>query len=247
MPKPNLVLDLVKKHDAKYVDLRFTDPRGKMQHLTQHIDTIDENAFKEGIMFDGSSIAGWKSINESDMILQLDTATAVMDPFYADPTVAVYCDVWEPTTGKPYVRCPRSIAKKAEKYLISSGTVDTAFFGPEAEFFIFDDVRFDYSANSSFHSVDSAEGIWNSGREEYPNLGYKIRHKEGYFPVAPHDTLQDIRNEMCLELEKAGVPIERQHHAIQYEDWRTGLDTERLGHGRAGGADREALLRLVRE
>jgi glutamine synthetase len=150
MAKSNLLFDLIKKHGAQYVDLRFTDPRGKMQHVTQHVDTIDDAAVKDGLMFDGSSIAGWKAINESDMTLMLDTDTTILDPFYAEPTLAVYCDIYEPSTGKPYSRCPRSVAKKAEAYLVSSGVGTKAFFGPEAEFFVLDDVRFSNEPTNTF-------------------------------------------------------------------------------------------------
>src|ERR1700741_1667119 len=163
MAKSNTVFDLIKKHDAKYVDLRFTDPRGKLQHVTQHIDTINQDVFEEGLMFDGSSIAGWKAINESDMILMPDTSTAVLDPFTAQTTLIVNCDVVEPSTGQLYARCPRSTAKRAEAYMKSSGIGDTAVFGPELEFFIFDDVRFDVQMSGSFFKLHSSEAPWNTG------------------------------------------------------------------------------------
>jgi glutamine synthetase len=220
----NTVLDLIKKHDAKYVDLRFTDPRGKLQHVTQHVSTIDDAAFKDGIMFDGSSIAGWKAINESDMTLMMDTETAVMDPFYADPTVAVYCDILDPTTNEPYARCPRSIAKKAEKYLVSSGVGTTAFFGPEAEFFVFDDVRFGTCPNHTFFKLDSEEGPYNSGRE-YPegNLGHRPRVKGGYFPVNPVDSAQDMRTEMVSVIKQMGVEVEKHHHEVAASQHELGI------------------------
>src|ERR1700733_6453169 len=183
---PKSVLDLAKKNNATYFDLRFTDPRGKLQHLTQHKDTIDEGTFKEGVMFDGSSIAGWKAINESDMKLMLDADTAVMDPFYAEPTVAIYCDVYDPITNKPYVRCPRSIAKKAEKYLISSGIGDTTFFGPEAEFCVFDDVRYSVGSHHTFYKLDSIEAPHKSGEEmSEGNSGHRPPLKGGLFPANP--------------------------------------------------------------
>ena len=224
MAKSNLVFDLIKKHDAKYVDLRFTDPRGKLQHVTQHIDTIDESVFEEGLMFDGSSIAGWKAINESDMVLKLDAATAVMDPFYAEPTVAVYCDVWEPSTNQPYDRCPRSISKKAEKYLISSGIGSTAFFGPEAEFFVFDDVRFSTEPNYTFFKLDSDEGPYNNGSEmPQGNLGHRPRVKGGYFPVNPVDSGQDLRGEMLTVIKQMGVEVEKHHHEVAASQHELGI------------------------
>jgi len=219
-----IALDLAKKHDAKYFDLRFTDPRGKLQHLTQHKDTIDETAFKEGIMFDGSSIAGWKAINESDMTLMLDGETAIMDPFYAEPTVAIYCDVYEPLSGKPYNRCPRSIAKKAEKYLISSGMGDTAFFGPEAEFFVFDDVRFQTGSHDTFYKIDSIEAPHKSG-EALPegNMGHRPRVKGGYFPINPVDSAQDLRTEMVTVIKQMGVEVEKHHHEVATAQHELGI------------------------
>jgi glutamine synthetase len=220
----NAVTDLIKKFDAKYVDLRFTDPRGKLQHVTQHIDTIDDSVFKDGLMFDGSSIAGWKAINESDMILQLDAETAVMDPFYAEPTVAVYCDIYDPKTLKPYTRCPRSVAKKAEKYVVSSGVGDKAFFGPEAEFFVFDDVRFSTLSHSSFFQVDSEEGPYNTSRD-YPsgNLAHRPRTKGGYFPVNPVDSGQDLRTEMVTVIKQMGVEVEKHHHEVAASQHELGI------------------------
>ena len=224
MAKSNPVFDLIKKHDAKYVDLRFTDPRGKMQHVTQHIDTIDESVFTDGLMFDGSSIAGWKAINESDMVLQLDAATAIMDPFYAEPTVAVYCDIYDPSTGKPYDRCPRSISKKAEKYLVSSGVGTTAFFGPEAEFFVFDDVRFSTEPNNTFFRLDSEEGPYNNGKEMAGgNLGHRPRVKGGYFPVNPVDSGQDMRTEMVSVIKQMGVEVEKHHHEVAASQHELGI------------------------
>jgi glutamine synthetase len=188
---------------------------GIWQHLSVFQNQIDESSFTEGVPFDGSSIRGWKAINESDMAMVLDPTTAWIDPFMAEPTLSVICSIVEPRTGEPYSRDPRTIAQKAVDYLISTGIGDTAFFGPEAEFFIFDDVRFDQNQHEGYYHVDSVEGRWNSGRkEEGGNLGYKPRYKEGYFPVAPTDTSQDMRTEMLLTMAKCGVPIEKHHHEV---------------------------------
>src|SRR3954468_16941104 len=178
------VLKAIKDNDVKYVDLRFTDPRGKWQHVTFDAGMIDEDAFAEGLMFDGSSIAGWKAINESDMTLMPDPESAVIYPLFAQTTLAIFCDIHEPMSGQPYQRCPRSIAKAAEKYMASTGVGDTAYFGPEAEFFIFDDVRFGSEMNKAFYYIDSAEGSYNTGKEiEGGNLGHRPSVKGGYFPV----------------------------------------------------------------
>lgn len=208
------VTQLIEKQGIKLIDLKFTDLLGTWQHFTTTLTEYNEDIFADGLGFDGSSIRGWRVINASDMLVIPDPDTAWLDPFNTEPTLSFICTIQDPITREPYDRDPRGVAEKAEAYLKSTGIADTAYFGPEAEFYIFDDVRFDYTANTSFHSVDSVEGIWNTAREEFPNLGYKLRHKEGYFPVAPADTLQDIRNEMCLEMEKAGIPIERQHHEV---------------------------------
>ena len=223
------VFDLIKKHDVKYIDLRFTDPRGKLQHLTQHISTMDETAFKEGIMFDGSSIAGWKAINESDMTLMPDTETAVIDPFYAEPTVALFCDVYDPSTKKPYVRCPRSISKKAEKYMASTGIADTAYFGPEAEFFVFDDVRFSTAPGYTFFHIDSTEDPYNT-RRQYPegNLGHRPRVKGGYFPINPVDSAQDLRTEMVSLIHQMGVEVEKHHHEVAASQHELGIKFDTL-------------------
>jgi glutamine synthetase len=224
MAKSNLLFDTIKKHSAKYVDLRFTDLRGKKQHLTHHIDTIDEGVIKDGLMFDGSSIAGWKAINESDMTLMLDVDTAVLDPFYAEPTVAVYCDVYDPITDKPYGRCPRSIAKKAEKYVVSSGVGDKTFFGPEAEFFVFDDVRYKSCSHESFFKLDSVEAPHNSGADlPEGNLGHRPRVKGGYFPVNPIDSAQDLRTEMLSVIKQMGVEVEKHHHEVATSQHELGI------------------------
>ncbi|MDF5730018.1 MAG: type I glutamate--ammonia ligase [Rhizonema sp. PD38] len=214
MTTPQEVLKMIQDQDIQMIDLKFIDMPGIWQHLTVHRDQIDETSFTEGVPFDGSSIRGWKAINESDMAMVLDPNTVWIDPFMQEPTLSIICSIREPRTGQPYDRCPRVIAQKALDYLVSTGSGDTAFFGPEAEFFIFDDVRFDQNQHSGYYYVDSVEGRWNSGREESPNLGYKPRYKEGYFPVAPTDTSQDIRTEMLLVMAKCGVPIEKHHHEV---------------------------------
>src|SRR5215469_3100768 len=209
------VFALIKENDVKYVDLRFTDPRGKMQHVSQHVSTIDDDVFEHGLMFDGSSIAGWKAINESDMTLMPDPSSAVIDPFFAQTTLAIFCDIHEPLTGQPYGRCPRSIAKGAEKYLASTGVGDTAFFGPEAEFFIFDDVRFDTGMNKGFYFLDAVEGAYNTGTEyDSGNLGHRPPVKGGYFPVPPVDSAQDIRSEMLAIMGDMGIAPEKHHHEV---------------------------------
>ncbi len=211
---PQEFLNYVKENNIQIIDLKFIDMPGIWQHLSLYYDQIDESSFDAGVPFDGSSIRGWKAINESDMTMVLDPKTAWIDPFMAEPTLSVICSIKEPRTGEPYSRCPRTIAQKAVDYLLSTGLGDTAFFGPEAEFFIFDDVRFDQSENKGFYYVDSVEGRWNSGKDEGPNLGYKPRYKEGYFPVSPTDTQQDMRTEMLLTMAKCGVPIEKHHHEV---------------------------------
>jgi glutamine synthetase len=214
MTTPQEVLKLIRDNNIQMIDLKFIDTPGTWQHLTVYYNQIDESSFSDGVPFDGSSIRGWKGIEESDMTMVLDPNTAWIDPFMQEPTLSIICSIKEPRTGEWYNRCPRVIAQKAVDYLVSTGLGDTAFFGPEAEFFIFDDVRFDQTANAGYYYVDSVEGRWNSGRDEGPNLGYKPRFKEGYFPVAPTDTFQDIRTEMLLTMAKCGVPIEKQHHEV---------------------------------
>ncbi len=218
---PKDVLDLIKKEEVKVVDLRFMDFPGLWQHFSIPESELDESVFEEGLGFDGSSIRGWQAINESDMIVKPVPETAFIDPFSIAKTVVMICNICDPITGKDYSRDPRNIARKAEAYIKSIGIADTAFLGPEAEFFIFDDVRFDQTVNSGYYFVDSVEGRWNTGREENldesgfsRNLGYKPRYKEGYFPVPPTDSQQDLRNEMMLSLIDVGVPIECQHHEV---------------------------------
>ncbi len=207
-------LDFIKKNDIMFVDLKFMDFPGQWQHFTVPVTVFDADSFKNGYGFDGSSIRGWKKINESDMLIIPDAETMFVDQFVKAPTVSFICDVYEPATKEKYTRCPRSIAQKAEAYLKSTGIADTAYFGPEAEFFVFDDVRFDSKPNGTFYFVDSVEGNWNTGRDEAPNLGHKPRYKEGYFPVPPIDSLNDLRNEMVINLMNVGIPVEAQHHEV---------------------------------
>jgi glutamine synthetase len=211
---PDSVFDFAKKHGAQMVDLKFTDLLGMWQHFSMPISQLSKESFESGFMFDGSSIRGWKSIEASDMMVKPDANTAQIDPFMEVPTLSLICDVHDPVTGEPYNRDPRQIVKRALAYLKSTGIADNAFFGPEAEFFIFDDVRYDQSSNGAFYQVDSDEAPWNTGRDEGRNLGYKPRSKEGYFPALPHDTMHDLRTEICLELEKLGIQVERQHHEV---------------------------------
>jgi glutamine synthetase len=211
---PKEVLALCKAKNVQLVDIKFCDFLGTWQHFCIPIAELEESVFEEGLGFDGSSIRGWKSIEASDMILLLDPATAILDPFPATTTLSLVADAVDPITREPYSRDPRNVAKKAEAYLKSTGIADTAFFGPEAEFFIFDDVRYGQDTRSGFYYLDSNEGIWNSGREEFPNLGNKIRHKEGYFPVAPADTQVDIRNAMINTMRDCGLRVEREHHEV---------------------------------
>ncbi len=208
------VFRIIKENKIKMVDLKFMDFPGQWQHFSVPVHELTEDSFEEGFGFDGSSIRGWKSINESDMLVIPDPTTAFIDPFIEVPTISLICDVYDPVTKERYERCPRYIAQKAEAYLKSTGIADTAYFGPEAEFFIFDDVRFDQNSHEGYYYIDSIEGQWNSGRDEKPNLAYKPRYKEGYFPVPPTDSLNDIRNEMVLIMERCGLQIEAQHHEV---------------------------------
>ena len=209
------VLKFIKDKDAKFVDFRFTDTKGKLQHVTADISTVDESVFADGYAFDGSSIAGWKTIEASDMTLLPDPTSAHVDPFFAQTTVAIFCDVLEPSTGQPYERDPRSIAKKAESYMMSLGIGDRVFFGPEAEFFIFDDVKFSSDMYSVGYKVDSSELPSNTATDmEGGNLGHRPRVKGGYFPVPPIDSCQDIRSEMLSVLTEMGVAVEKHHHEV---------------------------------
>ena len=209
------VLRLGKKHDASFFDVRFSDLPGLMQHFTVPFDEVGEEVFEEGFGFDGSSIRGFQEIQESDMILVPDPDTAVMDPFAKYPTMIVHAFVKDPLTGEFYSRDPRYVAKKAEEYLKGTGVADTAYFGPEAEFYIFDSIRFDQNQHQGFYHIDAVEGVWNSGaKEDGKNLGYKPRYKEGYFPVPPMDHYQDLRSEMVLTLRELGIPVEVHHHEV---------------------------------
>lgn len=216
MPEtPQEVLKMIQDENIQIIDLKFIDMPGVWQHCSFYYDQIDESAFEDGVAFDGSSIRGWKAINESDMSMVPDPKTAWIDPFMQEKTLSMICSIKEPRTGEWYSRDPRTIAQKALDFLKSTGLGDVAFFGPEAEFFIFDDVRFDQTEHKGFYYVDSVEGRWNSGREEAGgNLGYKPRYKEGYFPVSPTDTMQDMRTEMLLTMAQCGVPIEKHHHEV---------------------------------
>ena len=209
------VITLMKEHEVKYIDLRFTDTRGKEQHVTIPVNAADDDFFENGKMFDGSSIAGWKGIHESDMVLMPDTETAVMDPFFDDSTLNIRCDVLEPTTMQGYGRDPRSLGKRAEAYLKSTGIADKAYFGPEPEFFIFDEVRWDDTINSAFYEIDSEEGSWNTGSAgDEPNTGHRPGVKGGYFPVPPVDSQQNLRSAMCSTLADMGVTVEVHHHEV---------------------------------
>lgn len=214
MPGEN-VLAMIKENNVKFVDFRFTDTRGKEQHVSVPASTIDEDLFVDGKMFDGSSISGWKGINESDMILMPDSSTAVLDPFAEELSLNLRCDIIEPATMQGYERDPRSLAKRAEAYLKSTGIADTAYFGPENEFFIFDDIRWGTDISGSFYKIDSQEAGWNSGREYGEgNMGHRPGVKGGYFPVPPVDALHDIRAQMCLVLEQMGLRVEVHHHEV---------------------------------
>ncbi|MEE8397527.1 MAG: type I glutamate--ammonia ligase [Desulfobacterales bacterium] len=211
---PKDVLEFAEEQGAKVVDIRFMDFPGVWQHFTVPVGELDRASFEDGFGFDGSSIRGWQPIHASDMLVIPDASTAKMDPFFEAPTLVLIGDIVDPMTREPYSRDPRHIAKKAEVYLRRTGIGDTAYIGPEAEFFIFDDIRFESSKNRAFFEIDSIEGSWNTGRDEGPNLGYKPRPKEGYFPVPPMDKFQDIRTEMLLTLEGLGIDIEAQHHEV---------------------------------
>lgn len=214
------VMDMIKEQNIKIIDLKFNDLPGLWQHFSipasgiEELEDITKSIWVDGIGFDGSSIRGFQKIQESDMILIPDPASAVVDPVCEVPTLSILCDIYDPLTRKPYSRDPRYIAKKAEKYLTETGIADSIYFGPEAEFFLFNDVRFDQTENAGYYFIDSNEGDWNTGRAENPNLGYKVRFKEGYFPVPPHDSLQDLRSRMILKMKEAGLNIEVHHHEV---------------------------------
>lgn len=217
---PQDVVKMVRETGVQIIDLKFNDLPGLWQHFSMPVseltemDDLTDSIFIQGVGFDGSSIRGFQKIQESDMILIPDPSTAVIDPICEIPTMSIICDIYDPITKKPYTRDPRYIAKKAEQYLRESGIADKSYWGPEMEFFIFDDIRFDQTENCGFYYIDSIEGEWNSGRDERPNLGYKPRYKEGYFPVPPHDSQQDLRSEIILTMIKAGIPVEVHHHEV---------------------------------
>ena len=211
---PSEVVALAKEHDVKIVDLKFMDLPGMWQHFSLMAGELTEDLFEEGCGFDGSSIRGFQAINESDMLLFPDPTTALIDPVCKVPTLSITCNIKDPITLENYTRDVRHIAQKAEAYLQSTGIADTSYWGPEAEFYLLNDIRYGQNQHSGFYSVDSVEGSWNSGREENPNLGYKPRYKEGYFPVPPSDTLQDLRSEICLKLMESGVDVEVHHHEV---------------------------------
>ena len=218
------VLKLIKDEDVEYVDIRFTDPRGRLQHVTVVADLVDEDFLEEGFMFDGSSIAGWKSIEASDMKLMPDTDSVYIDPFYAEKTICIHCSVVEPDTGESYDRDPRGTAEKAEAYLKASGIGDTAYFGPEAEFFLFDDVRYSVSPNKVSFSVDADHAAWNTDTEfEMGNTGHRPGYKGGYFPVNPADDGQDIRSEMLSTMKRMGMKVDKHHHEVATSQHELGL------------------------
>ncbi len=229
MKSANDVLKALKDNDVKYVDFRFTDPKGKWQHVTFDVTMVDEDLFADGVMFDGSSIAGWKAINESDMCLMPDPETAVMDPFFAAPTMSIVCDVLEPASGEPYNRDPRGIAKKAEAFLKSTGLGDSIFIGPEAEFFVFDDVKFAADPYNTGFVLDSVELPSNSMADyESGNMGHRIRTKGGYFPVPPLDSGQDMRSEMLSSMADMGVQVEKHHHEVASAQHELGMKFDTL-------------------
>jgi glutamine synthetase len=208
------VLKLAKEAGVQIVDFRFCDLLGSWQHTSKSIEDVDEDIFESGVGFDGSSIRGFQAINESDMLMMPDPATAVIDPFTSIPTLNVVCDIYDPVTRDRYSRDVRGVAQRAEGYLQSSGIGDTAYFGPEPEFFVFDNVQYHSDSQGAFYSIDSGEAFWNTGKNTVPNLGYKIRPKSGYYPVPPHDSLMDIRSEMVLTMKELGIPVEIHHHEV---------------------------------
>ncbi|AVX04546.1 type I glutamate--ammonia ligase [Maritalea myrionectae] len=229
MTTANDILKLIKDEDVQFVDLRFTDPRGKLQHVTMDVSAVDEDMFEDGVMFDGSSIGGWKAINESDMVLMPDNETAHMDPFFGQATLAINCDILEPATFESYNRDPRTTAKKAEAYVKSSGIGDTVVVGPEPEFFIFDDVRFKADPYNTSFQLDNIELPTNTDtRYEAGNMGHHISQKEGYFPVPPLDSAQDMRSEMLTVLKEMGVTVEKHHHEVASAQHELGIKFDTL-------------------
>ncbi|MCX7913211.1 MAG: type I glutamate--ammonia ligase [Thermodesulfovibrionales bacterium] len=212
--KPKDVIKMAEEKNAVMANFKFLDFPGIWQHFSVPISELTESVFEEGLGFDGSSIRGWQAIHTSDMLILPDPSTAFIDPFFEEPTISLICNIVDPITKEYYTRDPRFVAQKAEAYLKTTGIADTAYMGPEAEFFIFDDVRFDQNSHSGYYYIDSKEGIWNSGRVENPNLAYKPRHKEGYFPVPPTDSLVNLRIEMVKVMQKCGIYVEREHHEV---------------------------------
>ena len=236
------ILKKIKDENIEYVDLRFTDTRGKLQHVTFDKSMVDADFFEDGQMFDGSSINGWKAINESDMVLKPDTAGAFVDPFFQEPTLAVFCDIYDPITGEPYNRDPRTTAKKAETYMAAAGIGDTAYFGPEAEFFVFDDVRWKTAQNETGYVLDSEEGPYNSGTMmEGGNLGHRPGPKGGYFPVPPIDSAQDMRTEMLAVMRELGLEPEKHHHEVAPSQHELGMKFSTL----LNMADRMQLYKYI--
>jgi len=211
---PREFFEFAREHGARMIDLKFTDLLGTWQHCSYPVDTWDEDTFEEGVGFDGSSIRGWQAINMSDMLAVPDPSTAVMDPFFKEPTVSVIADVKDPETLEDYSRDPRHVARKASQYMRDTGIADTAFVGPEPEFFVFDEVRYEQNQHRAYYEIDSVEGAWNTGRFEEPNLGYKPSYKGGYFPVSPTDTYHDLRSEMVLLMQSMGIVVEAHHHEV---------------------------------
>jgi glutamine synthetase len=229
MSKADKILKMIKDEEIQYVDFRFTDPRGKLQHVTFDVDMVDADLFEDGVMFDGSSIAGWKAINESDMVMMPDLDSVIIDPFYQQTTLAIVCDILEPGSYKPYNRCPRGIAKRAEAFIKSSGVGDTAFFGPEAEFFVFDDVRWNTDPHNTGYSFDSTELPFNTGKSyDGGNMGHRPGPKGGYFPVPPIDSCQDLRGEMLQVMKEIGLDPEKHHHEVAPAQHELGLKFQTL-------------------
>ncbi|MCA0344530.1 MAG: glutamine synthetase beta-grasp domain-containing protein, partial [Proteobacteria bacterium] len=229
MTTANEILKQIKENDVKFVDLRFTDPKGKLHHVTMDVGCVDEDMFADGVMFDGSSIGGWKAINESDMVLMPDPATVHMDPFFAQSTMVIMCDILDPVSGESYNRDPRGTAKKAEAYLKASGIGDTVYAGPEPEFFVFDDVKYKADPYNTGFKLDSSELPSNDDTDyETGNLGHRPRVKGGYFPVPPVDSCQDMRSEMLTVLTEMGVTVEKQHHEVAAAQHELGVKFDTL-------------------
>ncbi|MDH5639267.1 MAG: glutamine synthetase beta-grasp domain-containing protein, partial [Nitrospinota bacterium] len=211
---PKEVIEFAKKNNCQMFDIKFMDLPGMWQHFSFPMTELTEGTFENGLGFDGSSIRGWRAIHASDMLVIPDPVTAIMDPFTKYPTLSLVANIFDPITKEPYNRDPRAIAQRAEAFVKSTGLADTAYFGPEAEFFVFDDIRYNSAPSGSFYSIDSSEASWNTGKDEKPNLGHKPRFKEGYFPAPPVDSMMDLRSEMVLVMQQCGIEIEAQHHEV---------------------------------